>query len=51
MVNKCLLKKFGILEVNKYVEYRIHPNLDLLYVYFENGWHTVPKNDTDVVSI
>lgn len=51
MVKKCLLKRFGILEVNKYVEYRIHPNPELLYVYFDNDWHTVPKEDVVIVSM
>ena len=51
MVNRCLLKRFGILEVNEYVEYRIQPNSELLYVYFDNGWHTVPKEDVDIVSM
>ena len=45
---KCLLKKFGILDVNKNVEYRIHPNPELLYVYFYDDWHTVPKEDVDI---
>ena len=36
MVKKCLLKRFGILEVNKYVAYRVHPNPDLLYIYFRS---------------
>ena len=51
MVKKCLLKRFGILEVNEYVEYRIHPNPKLLYVYFDNDWHTVPKEDADIVNM
>lgn len=45
MVKKCLLKRFGILDVNKYVEYRIHPNPEFLYVHFGNDWHTVSKED------
>lgn len=49
MAKKCLLKRFGILEVNKYVEYRVHPNPELVYVYFDNDWHTVPKEDVDIV--
>lgn len=51
VVKKCLLKRFGILEINKYVPYRIHPNPDLLYVYFYNDWHTVPKEDTQIISM
>lgn len=51
MVKKCLLKRFGILEINKYVPYRIYPNPDLLYVYFYNDWHTVPKEDTQIISM
>ena len=51
MLKKCLLKRFGILEVNKYVEYRIHSNPELLYVYFDNDWHTVPKEDVDIVKM
>ena len=50
MVKKCLLKRFGILEVNEYVQYREHPNKDLLYVYFDNDWHTVPKEDVDIIN-
>lgn len=51
MVKKCLLKRFGILEVNKYVEYRVYSNPEFLYVYFDNDWHTVPKEDTDIVNM
>lgn len=51
MAKKCLLKKFGILEVNEYVEYRIHPNTELLYVYFNNDWHTVTQKDVDIVNM
>lgn len=51
MVKKCFLKRFGILEVNEYVEYRIHPNPELLYVYFNNNWHTVSKEDVNIANI
>lgn len=51
MVKKCLLKRFGILEVNKYVAYRVHPNPDLLYIYFYDDWHTVPKKDVEIINI
>lgn len=50
MVKKCLLKTFGILEVNEYVQYREHPNPELLYVYYGGGWHTVPKEDVDIIN-
>lgn len=50
MVKKCLLKRFGILDVNEYVQYREHPNSELLYVYYGGGWHTVPKEDTEIIS-
>lgn len=42
---KCLLKRFGILKVNKYVEYDIHPDIRLIYVFYLGDWHTVPKYD------
>lgn len=48
MTKKCLLKKFGILDVNKYVCYREHPNAKFLYVYYNGDWHTVPKEDVDI---
>ena len=48
---KCLLKKFSILEVNEYVKYRIHPNPELLYVYFYDDWHTVPKKDCEEINV
>ena len=51
MVKKCFLKRFGILEINKYVPYRIHPNPDLLYVYFYGDWHTVQKEDVEIISM
>lgn len=51
MVKKCLLNRFGILEVNKYVAYRVHPNPDLLYIYFYDDWHTVPKEDVEIINI
>lgn len=50
MVKKCLLKKFGILEVNKYVQYREHPNSNLVYVFFDNDWHTVEKDDVEIIT-
>lgn len=50
MVKKCLLKKFGILQVNEYVQYREHPNPDLLYVYYFKDWHTVPKDDVEIIN-
>lgn len=46
---KCYLRKFGILEVKKYVKYRLHPNPQFIYVYFFNDWHTVPKKDVNIV--
>lgn len=46
---KCYLKKFGILEVNKYVKYRLHPNSQFVYVYFYDDWHTVPKKDVEIM--
>ena len=49
-MNKCLLKYFGILKINKYVPYRIHSNPELLYVYYNNDWHTVPKKDVEVMN-
>lgn len=33
MVKKCLLLKFGIINVDKYVEYRIHLNPSYIYMY------------------
>jgi hypothetical protein len=48
MIKKCLLKKFGILDVNECVQYREHPNPKFLYVYYGGGWHTVPKEDVDL---
>lgn len=50
MVKKCLLKKFGILEVNEYTQHREHPNPDLVQVYFFDGWHTVPKEDVEIIN-
>lgn len=50
MVKKCLLKRFGVLDVNTYVKYREHPNPELLYVYYNNDWHTVQKDDVDIVN-
>lgn len=50
MVKKCLLKRFGILNVNEYVQYREHPNPELLYVYYNNDWHTVSKEDVDIIN-
>lgn len=50
MVKKCFLKRFGILEVNEYVQYREHPNPELLYVYYYYDWHTVPKTDVDIIN-
>ena len=50
MVKKCLLLRFGIIKVDKYVEYRVHPNPDYVYVYFDNDWHTVPKDDVIIVN-
>lgn len=49
MEQKCLLKKFGILQVNEYVQYQEHSNPKLLYVYYFNDWHTVPKEDVDII--
>ena len=49
MAKKCLLKIFGILQVNEYVPYRKHPNPDLLYVFFFHDWHTVPKEDVEII--
>ena len=51
MVKKCLLKRFGILEINQYVACRNHPNPELLYVYFDNDWHTVSKEDVDMINV
>ena len=48
MEKQCLLKKFGILDVNKYVPYRKHPNPEFAYVYLDGGWHTVPKEDIEL---
>ena len=45
MQRKCLLKMFGILEINEIVPYREHPNPEFVYVFFFNDWHTVPKID------
>ena len=50
MVKKCLLKKFGILEVNEYVPYREHPNSNMAYVFFDNDWHTVEKDDIEIIT-
>lgn len=50
MVKKCLLKVFGILSVNEYVQYREHPNPGLLYVYYFDDWHTVPKEDVEIIN-
>lgn len=50
MVKKCLPKRFGVLDVNEYVQYREHPNPKLLYVYYNNDWHTVQKGDVDIVN-
>lgn len=50
MVKKCLLLRFGIIKVDKYVEYRVHPNPDYVYVYFDNDWHTIPKDDVIIVN-
>lgn len=50
MVKKCLLRKFGILEVNGYVQYREHPNSNLVYVFFDNDWHTVEKEDVEIIT-
>ena len=47
MGKQCLLKKFGILDVNKIVPYREHPNPKFAYVYLDGDWHTVPKADID----
>jgi len=44
-MTKYLLKRFGMLKVNKYVEYAIHPDILLVYVYYFDDWHTVLKND------
>lgn len=49
MNGKCLLKKFGIIEVNKKVSYRNHSNPELLYVFFNSDWHTVPKKDVEII--
>ena len=43
----CLLKKFDILEINKIVPYRNHPNTNLLYVFYDHDWHTVEKEDVE----
>lgn len=48
--NKCLLKKFGILEINEIVPYRNHPNPNLLYVFFDHDWHTAERGDVDIIS-
>ena len=50
MIKKCLLKKFETLEVNEYTQYREHPNPDLVQVYFFDGWHTVPKEDVEIIN-
>ena len=50
MEKKCLLKRFGILDVNEYVQYREHPNPEFLYVYYGDGRHTVPKEDAEIIS-
>lgn len=50
MTQMCLLKRFGILDINKNVPYREHPNHALLYVYYDGDWHVVPKEDTDVTN-
>lgn len=50
MVKKCLLRRFGILEVNEYVQYREHPNPNLVYVFFDNDWHTVEKDDVEIIT-
>lgn len=50
MKKTCLLKTFGILKVNTIVEYRVHPNPALVYVFFCEDWHTVPREDVDIIS-
>lgn len=45
---RCLLKVFGILEINEIVPYREHPNPKFAYVYFGKGWHTVLAEDIEV---
>lgn len=50
MEKKYLLKKFGILTVNEYVQCMEHPNPKLLYVYYFDDWHTVPKEDVEVIN-
>lgn len=49
-IGMCLLKTFGILEINKIVPYREHPNPKFLYVLFDHDWHTVEREDVDIIS-
>lgn len=46
----CLLKIFGILEINEIVSYRDHPNANFLYVFFDHDWHTVERENVDIIS-
>lgn len=50
----CLLKRFGILNINEYVECREHPNPKFIYIKLpknniDNDWHTVPKEDVEII--
>lgn len=46
---KCFLKRFGTLEVNKYVPYREHPNPEMIFVFVYGDWHAVPREDVELV--
>lgn len=50
MVKKCLLLRFETIKVDRYVECRVHPNPNCVYVYFYNDWHTVPKDDVIIIN-
>ena len=45
MEGKCLLKIFGIRVVNEVVRYQDHPDPDLVFVYYFDDWHVVPRTD------